>query len=57
MGLPVVDVERFEFGQQPGLQGAFFGNAIGKNLISSLPNKILINFDTVRRHGGGVIDD
>jgi hypothetical protein len=57
LGLLVVDVERFEFGQWLGLRGALFGNAIGRNLISGLPNKVLVNFDTVRRHGGGVIDD
>jgi hypothetical protein len=56
LGLLVVDVERFEFGQRLGLRGAFFGNAIGRNLISGLPNKVLVNFDTIRRHGG-VIDD
>ena len=56
LGLLVVDVERFEFGQRLGLRGAFFGNAIGGNLISGLPNKVLVNFDTIRRHGG-VIDD
>jgi hypothetical protein len=57
MGLPVVDMERFEFGQRPGLRGAFFGNTIRRNLISSLPNKVLINFDTIGRHGGGVINN
>ena len=50
-------MERFEFGQRLGLRGAFFGNAIGRNLISGLPNKVLVNFDTIRRHGGGVIDN
>ena len=35
---------------------AFFSNAIQRNLISSLSNKVFINFDTIRRHGSGVID-
>ena len=57
MGFLVVNMERFKFRQWPGLRGAFFGNAIRRNLISNLPNKVLINFNTIRRHGGGVIDD
>jgi hypothetical protein len=29
---------------------------IRRNPIPSLPNKILINFGTIKRHGDGVID-
>ena len=36
--------------------GTFFGNATRRNLILSIPNKVLINFDKIRRHSGGVID-
>jgi hypothetical protein len=57
MGVPVIDMERFKFGQQPGLQRVFFGNIIKRNLISSLLNKVLINFNTIGRHSSGVINN
>jgi hypothetical protein len=53
----IVNMERFEFGQQPEFGGSCFRHLIWGNVISSLLNKVYINSSTIRRHGGGIIDD
>jgi hypothetical protein len=57
MVIPIVDMERFEFGQRPGLRGRCFRRLIWGNLILSLLNKVCVNSSTIRRHGDGVIND
>ena len=53
----IVNMERFEFGQRPGFGGSYFRRLIWGNVISSLLNKVYINSSTIRRHGGGIVDD
>jgi hypothetical protein len=53
----IANIERFEFGQQPGFGGSYFRRLIWGNVILSLLNKVYINSSTIRRHGGGMIDD
>jgi len=53
----IINIERFEFGQRPGLRAGFFCDSIWRNVILSLLNKVCINSSTIRRHGGGVIND
>ena len=55
--VPIVNIERFEFGQRPGLRVRVFCDLIWRNIILSLLNKVCINSSTIRRHGGGVIND
>ena len=50
-------MERFKFGQRLGLRVEFFCDLIWRNVILSLLNKVYINSSTIRRHGGGVIND
>jgi hypothetical protein len=57
MVVPIVNMERFKFGQRPGLRAGFFCDLIWRNVILSLLNKVYINSSTIRRHGGGVIND
>jgi hypothetical protein len=57
MVVPIVNIERFEFGQRPGLRAAFFCDLIWRNVILSLLNKVYINSGTVRRHSSGVINN
>ena len=52
----IVNMKRFEFEQRPGFGGSYFRRLIWGNGISSLLNKVYINFSTIRRHGGGIID-
>jgi hypothetical protein len=53
----IVNMERFEFRQRPGFEGSCFRRLIWGNVISSLLNRVYINSSTIRRHGGGIIDD
>ena len=53
----IVHMERFEFGQPPGFRGSYFRRLIWGDVILSLLNKVYINSSTIRRHGGGIIDD
>ena len=53
----IVNMERFEFGQRPGFGGSYFRRLIWGNVISSLLSKVYINSSTIRRHGGGIIND
>ena len=55
--VPIVNIERFEFGQQPGLRRSYFRSLILGDIVLSLLNKAYINSSTIRRHGGGVIDN
>jgi hypothetical protein len=55
--VPVVNKERFEIGQRPGLRGRYFRGLIWRDIILSLLNKIYVNSSAIRRHSGGVIDD
>ena len=57
MVVPIINMERFKFGQWPGLRVGFFCNLIWRNVILSLLNKVYINPSTIRRHGGGVINN
>ena len=50
-------MERFKFGQRPGLRTGFFRTLIRPNVILSRLNKVYINFRTIGRHSGGVIND
>jgi hypothetical protein len=53
----VVNEERFEIGQRPGLRGRYFRGLIWRDIILSLLNKICVNSSAIGRHNGGVIDD
>jgi len=57
MVVPIVNIERFEFGQRLGFRGSYFRRLIWGNVILSLLNKVHINSSTVGRYGGGIIDD
>jgi len=57
MVVPIVNMERFKFGQRPGLRTGFFRTLIRPNVILSRLNKVYINFRTIGRHGGGVINN
>ena len=55
--MPVVNKERFKIGQWPGLRRRRFCCFIWRDIILSLLNKMCVNSGTIRRHGGGIIDD
>jgi hypothetical protein len=55
--VPIVNMERFEFGQRLGLRRSCFRSLIWGDIILSLLNEVYINSSTIGRHGGGVIDD
>ena len=57
MVVPIVNIERFEFGQRPGLRAGFFCDSIWRIVILSLLNKVCINSGVIGRHGGSVIND
>jgi hypothetical protein len=57
VGVPIVNMERFEFGQRPGLRAGVFYDSIWRNIILSLLNKVCINSSTIGWHGDGVIND
>ena len=57
MGVPIVNIERFEFGQWLGLGAGFFGNPIRRNIVLSLLNKVYINSSTIRRYSSSVINN
>ena len=44
-------------GNGPGLRAGGFRDSICRNVILSCLNNICINFSTIGRHGGGVIND
>ena len=55
--VPTVNIERFEFGQQPGLRRSYFRNLILGDIVLSFLNKVYINSSTIGRHDGDVIDE
>ena len=57
MVVPIVNIERFKFGQRPGLRTGFFRTLIRPNVILSRLNKVYVSFRTIRRHSGDVIND
>ena len=57
MVVPIVNIKRLEFRKQPRLGGRAFRRLIWEDVVLSLLNKVYINSTTIRRHGGGVIDD
>ena len=57
MVVPIINIERFKFGQRLGLRAGFFRNPIRPNVILNRLNKVYINFRTIRRHSGSVIND
>ena len=57
MAVLIVNIERFKFGQRPGLTRCYFCHLIWGDLILSLLNKVYINSSMIRRHSGGAIDD
>ena len=50
--VPIVNIKRLEFGQQPKPGGRAFRRLIWGDVVLSLLNKIYIN----SRHDGGVIN-
>ena len=56
MVIKIVNIERFEIGQRPGLRGGDFRRLMRGNVILSRLNKIYINSSMIRRHGSRVID-
>ena len=56
MVVKIVDMERFEFGQRPGLRRRIFSFPIRPNVILSRLNKVYINSSPIRRYYSGIID-
>ena len=57
MVVRIINMERFEFWQRPGLRAEGFRDSIWRNVTLSFLNNICINSSTIGRHGGGVIND